>query len=257
MRTKVEQAIRQNVSEYQNNAKVSELWRAPLVRFVDASHPTIPTLRDFVYPTHCLPTDLLDHPTVIISYFLPFSEEAVNSNRGGYYASEPWIQVYTHSENAIVAIDRGLTQTINSWGYHAVSPSDTGYVNEHTYLSRWSHRHIAYLGGMGTFGIHNLLITDSGCCGYYSSVITNLPIEPDTMLAEERCLYKKNGGCGLCIKHCIAGALTVDGFDRNICHAMCMENAEHYADTKFVNMADGCGKCAVGAPCSLRNPLER
>lgn len=254
MKAAIEQAIIQSIAKYEADANAAGLWRAPLVRFVDALHPAFPALRELVYPTHYLPTDLLAHPTVIVSYFLPFSKEAVNSNRGGHYASKAWIQAYTHSKDAIVAIDRELVAAIQKWGFHAVLPEETSYVDENTYLSRWSHRHIAYLGGMGTFGLHNLLITDSGCCGYYSSVITNLPAEPDSALEEERCLYKRNGSCGLCIKKCVASALTVEGFDRNACYAMCMKNAAHYAAASFVNMADACGKCAAGMPCSLRKP---
>lgn len=255
MKTAIAGVIERYLSIYRTDENAVELWRTPLMRFVDAAHPAIPKLKELVYPTHHVPTDFIENPTVIISYFLPFSKEAVDSNRGGTFASETWVQAYTHSENAIVAIDRGLVETIRKWGYLAISPEGTGYVDEHTYLSRWSHRHIAYLGGMGTFGLHNLLITDSGCCGYYSSVITSLPVEPDAMLAEERCLFKRNGSCGICVRRCTAGALTFEGFDRNICYAMCMKNAEHYADTDFVNMADACGKCAASVPCSLRDPL--
>lgn len=76
------------------------------------------------------------------------------------------------------------------------------------------------LGGMGTFGLNNLLLTDSGCCGYYSSLVTDLPAEADAQISEERCLYKRNGSCGLCAKRCVADALGTDGFDRNRCYVL-------------------------------------
>ncbi|MDD3403325.1 MAG: hypothetical protein PHQ72_08220 [Hespellia sp.] len=68
--------------------------------------------------------------------------------------------------------------------------------------SDWSHRHFAYAVGMGTFGINNMLITRYGCCGRYSTIVTNLNVEPDQPVSEEYCLYKKNGSYGICMKNC-------------------------------------------------------
>lgn len=60
---------------------------------------------------------------------------------------------------------------------------------EHIY-SNWSQRHVGYIAGLGTFGLNNMLITDQGTCGRFYSLITNLPVEPDQPLQEERCLWK-------------------------------------------------------------------
>lgn len=32
-------------------------------------------------------------------------------------------------------------------------------------MSEWSHRHAAYIAGLGIFGINNMLITNKGCVG--------------------------------------------------------------------------------------------
>lgn len=60
-----------------------------------------------------------------------------------------------------------------------------------------------------------MLITKIGCCRRYSTIVTNLDVKPDSPLEDEFCLYKKNKGCGICVKHCPSGALTLGGYDRH------------------------------------------
>lgn len=85
-------------------------------------------------------------------------------------------------------------------------------INDGFPRSKWSQRHVAYVCGHGTFGLNNMLISDRGCVGRYYSIITALPIETDPVVTEERCLYKRNGGCKLCVKRCVAEALTEKEF---------------------------------------------
>ena len=66
-----------------------------------------------------------------------------------------------------------------------------------------------------------MLITKTGCCGRYSTIVTNLDVQADSPLEEEYCLYKKNGTCGVCVQHCPSGALTFDGFNRYKCYDVC------------------------------------
>ena len=46
---------------------------------------------------------------------------------------------------------------------------------------------------------------------------------------------------------------TMEGFCRERCYAMCMENAAHYQG-QFPWQADACGKCGAGLPCSWQVP---
>ncbi len=136
-------------------------------------------------------------------------------------------------------------------------------------LRRRLRRHFAYLAGLGTFGINNMLITRSGGCGRYTTVVTDLDITPGQPLETEYCLYKKNGKCGACLRRCPTAALTAtDGighYDRHKCFAILKKNAEAYQDfgISYTN-EDGtgsnsvgsevCGKCTVHVPCALMAP---
>lgn len=37
---------------------------------------------------------------------------------------------------------------------------------------------------MGPFGVNNILITKVECCGRYSTIVTNLDVEPDSPLED-------------------------------------------------------------------------
>ncbi len=62
-------------------------------------------------------------------------------------------------------------------------------------VSDWSQRHIAFIAGLGTFGLNNMLITEKGCCGRIGSIITSLELEPTKRPENEYCLYKHNNSC--------------------------------------------------------------
>ncbi|MHC1721393.1 MAG: hypothetical protein AB9844_12105 [Clostridiaceae bacterium] len=92
-----------------------------------------------------------------------------------------------------------------------------------------------------------LLITSEGCCGRFGSVVTELVADPDIKPDFEYCLYKRNGSCKACIKRCVYGALTDDGFERYLCSSVCQNNLELYKD---MGEADVCGKCMTNVPCT-------
>lgn len=253
MKEKLTKAVWQEVTQYRKAQDLPLLWRQPLLAFTDAGHPGFLRLRQLVLPDHYLPQDLLPGARIIVCYFLPFSREVIESNRAGRYASPLWVMAYQHSAQLLYRINRRLCQEVAAAGGRAVIPQDTGYAAEGVYKSRWSQRHIAWLGGLGTFGKNNLLITDSGCCGYGASVVTDLQEEPGAPLEQERCLLYREGSCGACVGQCPNGALAMEGFCRERCYAMCMENAAHYQG-QFPWQADACGKCGAGLPCSWQVP---
>ena len=101
-------------------------------------------------------------------------------------------------------------------------------ISEENPRSRWSQRHVAYLAGHGTFGLNNMLISDAGSVGRYFSIVTGLELPVGGPVLQERCLWKQDGSCGLCVQRCEAGALTTESFDRFKCLARCLENMQKY-----------------------------
>lgn len=248
MKTLITNKIVEYVKNYPNEKNLKNLWQEPIVGFADANGSYIKSLKEVVTPAHMMPEDFMVNPNIIISYYIPFTEEtaAVNLNVEGNMASQEWSDAYNITNTMISDINQYIADTLNEMGYRAAVPTGI-FFDKGLILSNWSQRHIAYAAGLGTFGINNMLISEKGCCGRYGSLVADIPVEADSILTEERCLYKKNGSCKKCVQNCFSGALTVDGFDRKKCFEICMLN-----DAK--TGADVCGKCDIDIPCAFKTP---
>jgi epoxyqueuosine reductase QueG len=130
----------------------------------------------------------------------------------------------------------------------------THNFDQQTLLSAGSHRHAAYIAGLGTFGLNRLLITEQGCCGRLGSLVTDLELTPRPRPDHEFCFHRSDGSCIRCIEKCPAGALGPDAFDRHSCYRILLENE---ARLNLPHPADVCGKCACGLPCSFTNPVRK
>lgn len=257
LRQRMEEEIWSLLGAFRREHRLPPLWRRPLIGFAPADHPGFPRLRQIVLPDHALPEDILPGARGVVVCFLPFSLEVIQSNRDGRYASPLWVTAYQRSSQVLLPVGRRLQALLEGEGFQAALPQDTSYAAPGVYKSRWSHRHIAYLAGMGTFGKHNLLITSKGCCGYYTSLVASLPLTGDPIPREPACLLYQGKDCGLCIRRCVGGALTKEGFCREQCYEMCMENQPVQQSRGLPLPRDACGKCAVCLPCSFALPQTR
>ncbi|MBQ9015493.1 MAG: epoxyqueuosine reductase [Firmicutes bacterium] len=255
--------IRAYVQEYQSRDTIATSYGEPLVGFADAHHPYIQSLPQLISPTHELPQNVLPEARIIIAYFVPFTRDIAKSNRTtGILASPEWARAYEETNALFGELNEALIRLIHEKaGLAGITPKATTF-DQQRLISDWSHRHIAYAAGLGTFGINNMLLTKHGCCGRFSTVVTNLDLAPDAPADAEYCLYKKNGSCGVCVKNCPTGALTAEGYDRHKCYALCRENAKIYTQfgSSYTN-EDGtgansegsevCGKCVTSSPCAF------
>lgn len=243
----------------QYETRVQTKWGAPLLGFADAD---LSRLKTIVSPEHGLAGDVIEKPTVILAYFIPFCEEMARTNTKRGLASPQWARAYEETNAMFTELNRYLIRVLEEHGYRgAVSPEAGAFDREHL-ISNWSQRHIAYQAGLGTFGLNNMLITEKGCCGRISTVVTDLDVEPDAPLAEELCIYKRSGKCGLCADRCPSGALTREGYDRKKCFQVCQENAKvyncygnsyasHAGEAAENTGSEVCGKCVAGMPCAF------
>ncbi|MBQ8179104.1 MAG: hypothetical protein IJ026_01480 [Candidatus Methanomethylophilaceae archaeon] len=246
-RAEITQGIVDYLWDYCEDHSIDLLWGKPLVGFADANHPRFAEFRSIVHPEHYMPSDILPGATIVVSYFLPFERQVARTNIPGDKPSPEWAFSYLMSNEASIGLGERVARIVRGMGFEAVSPRDIKRAPG-TIVSRWSQRHIANLAGLGTFGMNNMLITEKGCCGRFYSVVTTLDVEPDGIPGTEYCTYRRNGGCGLCMDKCRSGALTPDGFERDVCDALCNDNGGMF------NGLSVCGKCVVGMPCSHRNP---
>ncbi len=231
------------------------VWKEPIVAAVSAKNERFGELKRVVGEGHLLPDDVLPGAKGIVAYFIPFADRVAVSNIPGRQASAEWAEAYLRTNRLIAGISDAAERLMAGYGYRIGKIPATHNFDEKTLISDWSHRHVAAIAGLGSFGANNMLITDRGCCGRLGSIVTDCEF-PDTADSpvRERCLHKQNGTCGVCRDKCVAGAYRPDGFDRHACYRMCIENAGLH---RSLGLADVCGKCLVGLPCSLGDPSAR
>ena len=249
MKEIIKQTIVNFIDDYCETNNIENIWRNPVIGFGDANSDYIKKLPKLILDSHRLPSDYLTDAKIIISYFLPFKKEIGQSNEEGDSPSFLWGKAYVVTDTLASKLNKHLINIIEKMGYNAADPQEAAKFNPVILKSQWSQRHIAYQAGLGTFGINNMLISEQGSCGRYFSIITNLDINPNEPLKEERCKYKVDNSCGICIKKCRIGALKYNNFDRIKCSENCTKN------TEIIGIGV-CGKCTVGLPCSYKNPMK-
>lgn len=250
MRENIREIIEKSIGKYCEANGIEHIWEEPIVGFADAKSQSFSKLKTVVKADHCVPGDFLEDASIVVSYFLPFKREIGKSNKQEGLASEVWADAYKHTNAMSSGINQDIIDYLKGLDYKAVEPGKAIGFAEEELKSRWSQRHVAYIAGIGTFGINNMLISEKGGCGRYFSVITNLDVTPDEIVKEERCKYKVDKTCGACVKRCKGEALTYEGFDRFKCYESCSENREKYGYSV-------CGKCVVELPCSHKNPVKK
>lgn len=302
LREQIEELIISFVSDYQKRDNIHTRFGQPIVGVADAFAPEIQNLKQVIGFSHALPQDVLPDAKSVIAYYVPFTEELALTNSHAGTASPQWARAYEELNFLFSQLNRELVDFIKGLGNDpqlrgdlaadaglpgvgaddstvlpagdlaAAIPKAASEFDQIELVSNWSHRHMAYAAGLGTFGINNMLITKLGCCGRFSSIVTNIDsdILPfDSPMEQEMCSYKQDGSCGVCIANCPGLALHPEshdkfgaGFSRARCYDVCLENAALYpfpedlAPSYVVPGSEVCGKCVTGSPCAFLDPKK-
>ncbi|MDD2389550.1 MAG: hypothetical protein PHP23_07455 [Desulfobacterales bacterium] len=252
MNESITEAICGFVKSYKQKEDIATEWQMPLVGFADAADPLFDALKDAVSPSHSIPYDIMADARTVVAFFLPFDRDITGSNISGEKSSRQWAMAYIETNQLICDLNQYLKKWFQAAGYDSSIIPATHNFDTTTLISDWSHRHVGFIAGLGRFGLNNMLITESGCCGRFGSIVTNCPTAPSPRPGEEYCLYRHNGTCAKCVDRCACHALTKDGYDRHRCYEVLLANDAHHSD---LAMTDVCGKCTVGLPCSCQNPV--
>ena len=197
----------------------------------------------------------------VVSYFAPFSDFVVQGNRRDDVAvGNGWLYARVEGQVFLTEINHFLEKWFESQGVTALSPYASDkfrYVFEAgscddiadkslSFTSNWSERHVAFVCGLGTFGLSKGLITERGVAGRFGSVIVDAPLNVTPRPYTE--IYEYCTMCGACMR-CPGGAITLeDGKSHTACSAYVNKMREKYAP-RF-----GCGKCQVKVPCERGIP---
>jgi epoxyqueuosine reductase len=223
-------------------------YREPLLGFVTADDPRFPVLQQVAEPTHMMPHELLPGARSVVAFFVPFDQQVVEPNtRHREQVAHEWAEAYVETNALIGQITAHLIRVLAEHDIRATAEPATGNFDPRTLTNRWSHKSIAVLAGLGSLGLHHLLITAAGCAGRLGSLVLDADLPVNPARPKERCLYFHDGICLECVMRCPVGALDENGgLDKQRCWSRCLEIARQYA---HLGTAEVCGKCAIG-PCT-------
>ncbi|MBD3255311.1 MAG: hypothetical protein GF383_09475 [Candidatus Lokiarchaeota archaeon] len=173
---------------------------------------------------------------------------------------------------------RYVIKNLVSRGYNAVGAMLSNaftVLTEGDFYSNWSERHTAFAAGLGTFSLHEGLITEAGCNIRLASLVTDAPLEITPKKIKDpyaNCLYYAKGTCRKCEENCPANAITENGHDKIKCyvygrkverkvnHRIGNILKPHYRriDGKYKRQEPpvGCAFCQFNVPCMNKNPMK-
>ena len=249
-----------------------KIFEDPIFGFSSAESDDFNRLKDplIVGGHFLLPKEWMSEAKTVVSFFLPFTEQVRKANkRDMKQPSAEWLHARIEGQAFIDDLCRYIQKELSDKGYKTLVPSlddrfwskksrsqikdgekkDYDYKDTVSFTSNWSERHVAFISGLGTFGLSKGLITKKGVAGRFGSLITELELPIDKI--EYSDIYENCSMCGACIRNCPANAISMDkGKNHDLCAAFLRKTKEKY------NPRLGCGKCQVGVPCEDHIPVS-
>lgn len=220
--------------------------------------------KEVVGPWHKLPGDFLKGSTRVISLFFPYTEQIKAAQRCAQQETSPeWLHGRIEGQAAMVSFTKHLCETIVKTGHHACVPITesgfqvvmngrgiTGYpgITDTTFGSTWSERHVAFISGLGTFGLSRGLITEKGLAGRFCSIVTDmlLPVTERTYKTYDEWCTK----CGRCAERCPVHAISLQTGKNHIPCGKRIDKSKILYAPRY-----GCGQCQTAVPCESQRPV--
>ena len=232
-----------------------KIFDAPLKGCADPSDALFPQLKSEVIGQHFrLPLQWVSNAQTVISMFFPFSMEVVKSNnRDKNDPSEMWLHGRVEGHKCLNDIAKFMVNLFEAAGYTTICPglSDDFFAvqkgGELNFTSNWSERHVAYVCGLGTFGLSKGLITEKGMAGRFLSIITQANLEKTPL--KYNSTYEHCTMCGVCVKACPVKAISLEQGKNHIICSDFLDLTKEKFKPRY-----GCGKCQTMVPCARRIP---
>ncbi|MCK5684002.1 epoxyqueuosine reductase [bacterium] len=246
------------VISYLGKTGEQNIWRKPLLAtaIADSRFDMLPKI---AAENHALPGDLLSSVKSVVVFFVPFVKELAIENNKGETPCLNWGIAYESTNRLINSMCESIQQYLNDHGYKAALTPATHNFDHEKLVSRWSHKHLGYLTGLGRFGVNAQFITPSGCAGRLGSLVTDAQFGDNPLVSgKELCLHKNGHKCLVCVNRCPVGAVSEAGINRKLCWERLKSNlAEIEEFASLGSSTHVCGKCQVFVPCSLSVPKRQ
>ena len=227
-------SVDKKLKEVLGNLGIEVVGYAPV-----SSWDNDPLVSDRVAPVS-RPSSIMKNARSVIVIGIPVPEATIDTAPSIAYA-----EAYKVINTMLDQATQRIAMELMIMGFDAMPIPRDGYHGlkglRESPTAFFSHRHAAYLAGLGTFGENNLLLSpEYGPMIRYSSVITSAVLPYDYPLAAEVCIH-----CGMCVRNCPVGALSRGEYPENITDkSKCIDRSADLA-------AEGispCGLCIAVCP---------
>ena len=241
-----------------------QIYEEPIFGYAAAADPLFEQLKQpgVIGDHFILPGTWLGGARTVISVFLPYTQAVKKANAIDMsWPADEWLHARIEGHETQKKVYQYAVELLEKEGFTSLVPmEDPRYSGKHPnitdknrheyFTSNWSERHIAYVCGIGTFGLSRGLITAKGIAGRIISLITTADFEPSRRpytKIDEYCIH-----CGACARNCPAGAISGDtGKAHPPCSAF-IDRVMEKCRPRY-----GCGKCQVKVPCENRIPVQK
>jgi epoxyqueuosine reductase len=191
-------------------------------------------------PEEFFPDSIFPEARSVLVIGLPVHLPVLESSPSIWYR-----ELYTTVNNLLDQYGYRLAEFLTRKGYPSVSVPRDGYGNIDVLLERpvafFSHRHAAFLAGLGTFGINNMLLTRQyGPRVRFTSVLTAAELPSDPLIAEGLCTR-----CLRCVKSCPSSAVSSEDYPEGITDTLACATMSARLNRRF---AAPCGICIKVCP---------
>lgn len=254
IKAKIMEAVKDGIKIYEEECGRQTKFKEPLVGYANTSDPLFEMF--FEHGLCKLPRKCYNPARAIIVFFLPYTDEVVESNRQSGEPSPEWIQAYHDSTWAIMKVHASIQALFNKYGRLSSLCNTPIDWNHKKGAPEWNFKMAAYVAGLGEVGPAGSIMTEAGPAGRFGAILTDVNLVPDKdygftnrdgagltpeMDAEFEKYMKASGYAGPCdealIAACPGKAISPDGIDRKACQEYCMKIFKH------VPTPDICGKC--------------
>lgn len=245
------------------------MWEAPIVGFAKGDDPYFRHYKETIGEFYWLPKEVFrlgtkeevedDQLTVISIGFPQTAKTKADQKKSAGMPCDRWLYTRGEWESMIDKITGDIVNRLKDSGIQGVSLDSIREFSRHNskdfgIASNWSHRHTAFIAGLGTFGLSDGLITEKGKAMRFTTIIIKGKVEPTDRPYQDHhayCKFYTENKCGACIGRCPVKAITREGHDKEACSAF-LQKIKNEIGPDFVKNSkyiSGCGLCQSRVPC--------
>ena len=188
----------------------------------------------------CRPKDIMPDAKSVVVFGIPIQNTILDTAPSIYYN-----HLYGVVNNMLDQVGERIALELLALDHHAIYVPRDGYHGIVGLKQRpdsfFSHRHSAYLAGLGNFGYNNMLLTPrNGPRIRFTSVITDAEIPTDSPMEGKLCI-----GCLKCTRQCPVAAVPDKHYPEGIVDKkLCVGNSERLSKEGI----SPCGRCIAVCP---------